>query len=459
MMHLDSPTFWLAFSLFFVLYSFLPIGRRWILALIASLAFVAAHQIAAVCDLFIVSLVTYFSALQIDSHRVESAPVRRRHLWSWFAIVLLISNLVVARSFASVAFFGISFFTFQMLGYLIDVQRGQCPAERSFFNLLTAFTSFVYISAGPIVRTARFQPQVVQPSSLKIAGARQACFRILCGLAKKAIGEMLALVANTYFAKLSSHHETLATWTAVLALAGQYYADFSGYTDIAIGIGSLMGYELPENFRTPYFSTSVADYWRRWHITLNEWFLHYVFTPLCLLRPPAFFRSIQLRVALSLILSMTLIGLWHGWNWNNLIWGLYNASLILLGLTLRKSLLLDRFISSGGPLIRRILQTGSTVYLMILGQVLTRADSLAGALRIWQDLHFSPLGLRFGGPRLVLFFAVLAGLVIPHVVDHLRITRPALFCNGRVLFIGSLFLLVFILTFSISGRPFLYENH
>src|SRR5262249_39259398 len=149
-----------------------------------------------------------------------------------------------------------------------------------------------------------------------------ALLRILWGLAKKVIGDLLGQTVNDGFSHSGMIGPTRA-WICALALAGQYYADFSGYSDVAIGLGQFLGLRLPENFRTPFLATSVADHWRRWNITVSGWFHEYVFVPICFIRWPRLLRSKWARslpLGIGVLSTMALIGVWHGFSWNNLIW-------------------------------------------------------------------------------------------------------------------------------------------
>jgi len=217
---------------------------------------------------------------------------------------------------------GISFYTFQSMSYTIDIYRGQIrPAAR--FRDFAAFVSmFPQLIAGPIVRYAHLAPQLEQRehSTDRFASG---VYRFVVGMAKK------LLVADT-LAKLSapilaSGQPTFVdAWIGMLLFSGQIYFDFSAYSDMAIGLGRLFGFELPENFRSPYRATSFADFWRRWHITLSSWLRDYLYIPL------GGNRRGQARTYANLLVTMLLGGLWHGASWNFALWGGLHGALLAI---------------------------------------------------------------------------------------------------------------------------------
>lgn len=218
---------------------------------------------------------------------------------------------------------GISFTSFQLMAYSIDLRRGQIRAERRFdrFLLFTAF--FPQLLQGPILRYGETAP-MLEKRSVTLDGAVNGMRRFVRGLSKKVlIADQAAVLAVSIYTAPEGAG-TGALWLAALCYTFQIYYDFSGYSDMAIGLGQLFGFSLPENFDHPYAALSVTDFWRRWHMTLSRWFRDYVYIPL------GGNRVRCGRFALNLLTVWTLTGLWHGAAWNFVLWGLYYGVLLLI---------------------------------------------------------------------------------------------------------------------------------
>ena len=227
---------------------------------------------------------------------------------------------------------GISFYTFQTLSYTVDVYRGKVRAQRNIIDFGMYICMFPQLIAGPIVRYADIEDRIKdRPRDPEDAAA--GIFRFACGLSKK------VLIANQLGAlwdDISARAGTLpaaAAWVGALAFAFQIYFDFSGYSDMAVGIGRVLGFRLPENFRYPYEATSVTDFWRRWHITLGVWFREYVYIPL------GGNKKGLPRQIFNMLVVWALTGIWHGAGWNFLLWGLFFFVLLVIEKTFLLKLL------------------------------------------------------------------------------------------------------------------------
>lgn len=256
---------------------------------------------------------------------------------------------------------GISFFTFQAMAYLTDVYRGTIPAERSLPRLTLFMAFFPQLLQGPILRYGEFAPALTQRrenSEDAAAGATRFCF----GLAKKVLlADSLGVIADAAFSSGDRLTMSLA-WLGGIAYTLQLYFDFSGYTDMAIGLGRIFGFRLPENFNYPYISKSASEFWRRWHMTLSFWFRDYVYIPL------GGNRCSRGRQILNLLAVWMLTGLWHGSAWNFVLWGLYYA-LLLMG----EKFLWGKFLEKLPAAVRH----AYALVLIIIGWVLFRSGSLA----------------------------------------------------------------------------------
>lgn len=211
---------------------------------------------------------------------------------------------------------GISFYTFQAMSYTIDVYRNDVRVQKNLIDFGMYITMFPQLIAGPIVRYADVQDQLAE-RSVTTVDFSEGVMRFVVGLGKKVLlaNQMGAVWSEIY--ALGGDVSALMAWTGAIAYTFQIYFDFSGYSDMAIGLGRMFGFKFPENFRYPYQSVSITDFWRRWHITLSTWFKEYLYIPLGGNR-----RGLT-RQALNLLIVWSLTGFWHGAGWNFVLWGLY----------------------------------------------------------------------------------------------------------------------------------------
>ncbi len=265
---------------------------------------------------------------------------------------------------------GISFYTFQIVSYLMDVYRSTVPAQRNFIALAAYVTMFPQLIAGPIVRYADINAQLMERrhSTEKFAAGFQ---RFVLGLGKK------VLIANplgafcAVFAQ-SGDLSVLYYWMYALGFSLQIYFDFSGYSDMAIGLGKIFGFDFLENFNYPFISASITEFWRRWHISLSSWFRDYVYIPLGGNRVP------KPRWFLNIFVVWLLTGFWHGAQWNYILWGLYFAVLLLT-----EKLLLKKFLDKH-PLLSHLY----VLPLILTSFVIFNAPDSAAA--------FKDIGAMFG---------------------------------------------------------------
>jgi D-alanyl-lipoteichoic acid acyltransferase DltB (MBOAT superfamily) len=218
---------------------------------------------------------------------------------------------------------GISFFAFQGLSYVIDVYRGDIRARRNLVDVALFKAFFPQLVAGPIERATHFLPQIERRRELRPEAVLEGVFLIIWGFFKKlVIADNVSVIANKVF--LLAHPGFPLLWAGVLAFCVQIFADFSGYTDIARGAAKLFGFDLIENFRSPYLASSPVDFWRRWHISLSTWLRDYVYIPL------GGSRGGRLLGARNVMITFLLSGLWHGASWNYVLWGAYWGVLIVI---------------------------------------------------------------------------------------------------------------------------------
>lgn len=219
---------------------------------------------------------------------------------------------------------GISFYTFQSMSYTIDVYRGKAKAEKNPINFGAYISLFPQLIAGPIVRFSDIATQL-RERTINLERIRYGVLRFVCGLGKKVLlanqaGEIFQTIANYKVSQMT----TVSAWLGILAFMFQIYFDFSGYSDMAIGLMAVFGFEIPENFKYPYEAKSITEFWRRWHISLGNWFKEYVYIPL------GGSRKGNARTFLNIFIVWFLTGLWHGATINFTLWGLYFCFFLIM---------------------------------------------------------------------------------------------------------------------------------
>lgn len=312
-------------------YYICPKKGRNLFLLIVSLVFYAWGEPKYVFLMIFSILVNYIFGRLMDKHRENKKRLKLMLVLSVVIDIGLLSvfkytdfiitniNAIFGSSFdlLNIALpIGISFYTFQAMSYTIDVYRDDVRVQKNLIDFGMYITMFPQLIAGPIVRYADVQDQLAD-RSVTTADFSEGVMRFVVGLGKKVLlaNQMGAVWSDIY--ALGGDVSALMAWTGAIAYTFQIYFDFSGYSDMAIGLGRMFGFKFPENFRYPYQSVSITDFWRRWHITLSTWFKEYLYIPLGGNR-----RGLA-RQALNLLIVWSLTGFWHGAGWNFVMWGLY----------------------------------------------------------------------------------------------------------------------------------------
>jgi alginate O-acetyltransferase complex protein AlgI len=258
---------------------------------------------------------------------------------------------------------GISFFTFQAMSYVIDVYQGKVEVQKSFWKILLYISFFPQLIAGPIVKYRDIN-EAISDRTMDADEVAKGLRRFICGLGKKIlIANTVGLVADNIFTAGKDNINIVVAWIGALAYLLQIYYDFSGYSDMAIGLGRMFGFHFKENFQYPYGADSIQEFWRRWHISLSTWFKEYLYIPL------GGNRKGTARTCLNRVIVFFLTGLWHGANWTFVVWGLWHGMFLLLETFLP-------FVKKLPKIIARIY----TLLVVCVGFVMFRADSLRDGL-------------------------------------------------------------------------------
>ncbi len=368
------------FPVLYIIYCLIPSLRvRNGLLIAASLLFYAYGEPVYVLLLIGSSLVNYAGARWIDALEKKENKKQKKAVLTLVVVI----NLLLLGVFKYTGFvvssingvlhagipvpqialpIGISFFTFQILSYVIDVYQGKIDVQKNYFKVLLYISFFPQLIAGPIVKYRDIEEQIdsrTVNADLAWSGFR----RFLIGLGKKVlIANAMGSVADQIFNGSMDHVNVTVAWIAAVAYLFQIYYDFSGYSDMAIGLGRMFGFHFNENFLHPYGSTSIKEFWRRWHISLSTWFREYVYIPL------GGNRKGNARTNINKMIVFLCTGLWHGANWTFVVWGIYHGAFLLL--------------EDNVPAIKKLPKVLGHIYALIVvcvGFVIFRAETIGQA--------------------------------------------------------------------------------
>jgi alginate O-acetyltransferase complex protein AlgI len=367
---------------------------------------------------------------------------------------------------------GISFFTFRAISYLVDVFRGKTSPAIDFAGFLGWFTLFPVIVAGPVVRLQEAYPRILQPSlSFPLMG--EGIERFILGLTKKVlIAGSLSYITKLIYGMPTPELSTIMVWLGIIAYFLEIYFDFSGYSDMAIGICLIIGIRIPENFNHPYYALDIRDFWRRWHISLSNWLRDYLFLPAVWFfsrRMPEetylHIKAEKLIYAIGITITFALCGIWHGASLNFFFWGLYFALFLTL-----EQLWLGRRLKSYSKPLRRFY----TLFVVLIGWLIFRNNSLSTfiielkKMFIWSEGTLSTESyLRFFLFDLQTIAVLIVGFIFifpvyPKIkaILHQKFHNLPMLSSGYriagILFLGVLFILNISYLLSGSYQPFIY---
>ena len=491
----------ISFIFFFIIvllgYWVLPNKVRYIWLLLVSYYFYCVWDAKFTILLFASTIITYVCGLSIE--RVQRREVdekskdRAKKVCVLLAVFLnlgalayfkytnfMVENLNLGFAKLNLGFvlpaknivlpLGLSFYAFQVIGYTIDVYRGDIPAERNFLKYALFVSFFPKMVSGPIERSKNLLAQIGEEHRFSFQNLKTGCLWMLWGyFLKLVIADRLGIIVNTVYGDPQTYQGLYIVGATVL-YGIQIYCDFNGYTTIARGCAKIMGFDLIDNFNAPYFAKNVSDFWRRWHISLTSWFRDYLYIPL------GGNRKGQFRKHINVLIVFTVSGLWHGAAWGFVIWGMLNGMYQVISGWFRP--LRQRFIKEFGidcdTLSHKILQVVGTFALIDFSWLFFRAENLNTAVAVLKNMCvFNPEILFTGGFYNLgigknQFLFLMAMIVILTLADYLKYKKinlaERILAQGawlRIIVFASLFWVIILLGIYGVGydtSSFIYSN-
>tara|TARA_B100001175_G_C19515106_1_gene646917 strand:- start:6365 stop:7786 length:1422 start_codon:yes stop_codon:yes gene_type:complete len=467
----NSTEFLLFLAIVFIIYWFVlnkNLITQNLLILVSSYIFYGFWDYKFLALIFASTIVDYIIGLKI----LKQDVVKKQKLLLWSSVLF---NLSVLGFFKYYNFFidswvdlfsllgyeikskwtlniilplGISFYTFQTMSYTIDIYKKKLKPTKDFISFACFVSFFPQLVAGPIERASNLLPQILKKRKFKYEYGVQGFRLILWGLFKKVvIADSLAPMVNDIFANYQSFGGG-TLWLGAIYFSFQIYCDFSGYSDIAIGTAKLFGFELMSNFKFPYFSRNIGEFWRRWHISLSTWFRDYVYIPL------GGSQEGKLKSIRNIFIVFIVSGFWHGANWTFIFWGLFHSIIFLPSLiinTNRKHLGSVIAENSLLPKPKEFLQVGATFLLVTIGWVFFRSETIRDSF-----LYLSQMFLEFDIPKSFRFNLVYVLIIL--IFDYyLRFDEKNIKIFKKNIFYAELIIIFILLRFSVTNtQEFIY---
>lgn len=458
---------WLFLPIVFILYYIVDNKLKNVLLLISSIIFYAWGGVSYTLIMFSSIIINYIFALLIDKAIEENNKLKKKiylalcivinlsilgyFKYTDFAISIInsISKKELIQLKNIVLPIGISFYTFQALSYVIDVYREHNKAQKNIINLALYISFFPQLIAGPIVKYHDIDTQITNRKE-SLENISYGIKRFIYGLSKKVIlANMFALSCDEILKQPIGDIGTALAWVAAILYTLQIYYDFSGYSDMAIGLGHMFGFKFLENFNYPYISKSVQEFWRRWHISLSTWFKEYLYIPLGGNRKGKYFTY------LNLFIVFFATGLWHGASFNFILWGLWHGLFLII-----ERIFLSKLLEQNKL---KILNHIYVILVFVLGWVLFRANNLTHALELYKlmfSYHDSIYTVRyFFYPQTLVCF--IFGILFSGLFQSIFPKIKEVVFSSRVYVLESIiqFILLFIcIMYLVNGtyNPFIY---
>ena len=458
------------FPVFLIAYLLTPVKFKNYTILVASVLFYAWGAPKFIFVLFAVLVADYFLG-----NKIYESEGRKRKLYLIISILINVGMLLYFKysnffvenlndvlhlfnienvSWTKVVLpIGISFFTFQEMSYTIDIYRGEHKPLQKFTDYMLFIFMFSHLIAGPIVTYHILADDIVDRrhqlnNDYRLLGL----YRFIIGLAKKVlIANVLGEVADAIFKLQPAEINSTTAWLGITAYTFQLYFDFSGYSDMAIGIGKFLGFNFPENFNSPYISQSITEFWKRWHMTLSSWMKNYLYIPL------GGNKVSVIRMFLNLWIVFLISGFWHGAEWTFIVWGAYHGFFIVLD-----KVFLIKLLKQIGKIPRTIF----TFIVAMVGWVFFRSSDLSYAIGFIKKMF----SFQFSYPEIIysnrfeftmvlaiiFSFAALSGKIAQWQWKGLNISSSNFILTGRVILSISLFILALADITSSGFNPFIY---
>ena len=478
----NSPQFAIFLPIVFLLYWFVfdrfISGSKYQLRLQNAFVVVASYVFYGWWDWRFLLLIAFTSFCSWGSGLLigKFESKRKARTWMWLNIILNLGILVLFKyydffvtEFAQLFHIstdglllkvilpvGISFYTFQALSYSIDVYRGKIEPTKDIIAFFAFISFFPQLVAGPIERATNLLPQFLKKREFDYASAADGMRQILWGLFKKiVVADNCAVYVDQVFSNYTNQSGSTLLLAAIF-FTFQIYGDFSGYSDIAIGTAKLFGIKLMRNFNVPYFSRDIAEFWRRWHISLTTWFRDYVYIPL------GGSRVSKSKVIRNTFVIFLLCGIWHGANWTFIVWGTYHAILFLPLILTGKNRKYTNQVAEGRclPTLKEIGQMLLTFFFAVIGWIIFRAESIGMAWEyVWGICDSSLFEMPwFDSPTYILPMPIiLFVLVVMEWFGRNKDCPLNLNCSSRILrWMVYLLFIVVIFAFGASSESFIY---
>lgn len=480
-MTFNSFNFWLLFPLIFGIYWLIPSAWnnvRKVFLLLTSYLLYMNWKPAYALVLLGVTMVTYlgghFLQLRVEGEELKVVEKKRRKRLAWcFALLALLPLLVfkyynflndsISAGLASIGLqfalpglnwaipVGISFFTFQAVGYMLDVYHGRVKAEKNLLDYLLFVSFFPQVMSGPISKADELLPQIKTPHRFDYAQGRQGLKQLLWGMfIKLVIADRLGLIVDTIFGNYIHYNGTVCFMGSVFYTM-QIYCDFAGYSLMAVGIARTLGFNLVDNFRRPYFATSITDFWKRWHISLTRWLTQQVYIPL------GGSRCSKARTYWNIFVTFLVSGIWHGANWTFIVWGCMHGVFQIV----EKAFGWQKY--EGKSWVLKAVRIGITFLLVNFAWVFFRMPSIGEAWGVLVQMFTVP-GLfnisSLGGVNNLLLTVMGIGiLMFKDLKDEFLPIRMRWLQKPVVRWGVYVFLFAFMLAFGVlDGGQFIYVN-
>lgn len=425
--------------------------------LIVSYYFYAYWDIRFLSLIILSTVISYFSGLLIS--KSNDRKQRKRFLFIGLALNLGILGFFKYYNFFIESFnaltnsfglslpllniilpVGISFYIFQSMSYGLDVFFKLVKPAHNLLDLALFISFFPQLVAGPIVRSRQFLPQLEHYSPLNLKNFSDGFQIFLFGLfLKVVVADNIAPIIDPIF-KNPTDYSSAVIWFSLLGYSVQIFCDFCGYSDMAIGLALTMGFKIPQNFRTPFLSLNIADFWRRWHISMSSWFRDYLFVPLQLSNLVIFSRESRntlYRAAINFLIVMGLIGLWHGSSWKFVLFGLFHG----VGLTINHIISTYRKTKNSHATID-VINWAITFIFVLCGWVLFRAENMSLVLEIYSKMFLWESSPNIGKFQFDAIIYLFAGMMAVHLWQFKRNSENFIFKPGTVTFSFYIFSLM-----------------